>query len=180
MSLTISTHVYEVRRRKDKRGVDLISDALRFGRLVQWAECRRECGWVPLSTAAGAHDAAIRVYDDAGNAIETHEHKARFQRGLKVTRRVRIPVTQTHSAFQRFARRRCAIHVREILKYLIKPRAFEDQTHGFLQTSQCEFATVGFNILLRSNKCRQSRAVDVSHAGKIDHQLSWFFRDHCI
>ena len=26
-------HVYEVRQRKDKRGVDLISDALPFGRL---------------------------------------------------------------------------------------------------------------------------------------------------
>lgn len=28
-----SQHVYEVRPRKDKRGVDLISDALPFGRL---------------------------------------------------------------------------------------------------------------------------------------------------
>jgi hypothetical protein len=27
------THIYEVRPRKDKRGVDLISDALPFGRL---------------------------------------------------------------------------------------------------------------------------------------------------
>jgi hypothetical protein len=27
------THVYEIRPRKDKRGVDLISDALPFGRL---------------------------------------------------------------------------------------------------------------------------------------------------
>jgi len=27
-------HVYEVRPRKDKRGVDLISDALPFGRFV--------------------------------------------------------------------------------------------------------------------------------------------------
>jgi hypothetical protein len=31
------THVYEVRPRKDKRGVDLISDVLPFGRL--WAQC---------------------------------------------------------------------------------------------------------------------------------------------
>jgi hypothetical protein len=30
---TSSQHVYEVRPRKDKRGVDLISDALPFGRL---------------------------------------------------------------------------------------------------------------------------------------------------
>ena len=29
-------HVYEVRPRKDKRGVDLISDALPFGRLFLW------------------------------------------------------------------------------------------------------------------------------------------------
>jgi hypothetical protein len=31
--MTSSHHVYEVRPRKDKRGVDLISDALPFGRL---------------------------------------------------------------------------------------------------------------------------------------------------
>jgi hypothetical protein len=30
MSSTISAHVYEVRLRQDKRGVDLISDALPF------------------------------------------------------------------------------------------------------------------------------------------------------
>jgi hypothetical protein len=30
---TSSQHLYEVRPRKDKRGVDLISDALPFGRL---------------------------------------------------------------------------------------------------------------------------------------------------
>jgi hypothetical protein len=29
--MTTSQHVYEIRRRKDKRGVDLISDALPFG-----------------------------------------------------------------------------------------------------------------------------------------------------
>jgi hypothetical protein len=33
MSSTISTHVYEVRPCKDHRGVDLISEALPFGRL---------------------------------------------------------------------------------------------------------------------------------------------------
>jgi hypothetical protein len=26
-----------------------------------------------------SHDAVIRVYDDAGNVIETHEHKGEFQ-----------------------------------------------------------------------------------------------------
>jgi hypothetical protein len=33
MAMTSSKHVYEVRPREDKRGVDLISDALPFGRL---------------------------------------------------------------------------------------------------------------------------------------------------
>jgi hypothetical protein len=31
--MTSAVHAYEVRPRKDKRGVDLISDALPFGRL---------------------------------------------------------------------------------------------------------------------------------------------------
>ena len=73
--MTRSQHVYEVRPRKDKRGFDLISDALPFGRL-----------WYgepdAISNAIGyakffsrSHDAVIRVYDEAGNVIETHEHK---------------------------------------------------------------------------------------------------------
>jgi hypothetical protein len=33
MSLTISVHIYEVRPSRDKRGVDLISDALPCGGL---------------------------------------------------------------------------------------------------------------------------------------------------
>jgi hypothetical protein len=33
---------------------------------------------VPLS-AGRSHDAVIRVYDDAGNVIETHEHKGDFK-----------------------------------------------------------------------------------------------------
>jgi hypothetical protein len=28
-----------------------------------------------------SHDAVIRVYDDAGNVIETHEHKGDFREG---------------------------------------------------------------------------------------------------
>ena len=35
--LLMSIDLYEVRPRRDKRGVDLISDALPFGRL--WAQC---------------------------------------------------------------------------------------------------------------------------------------------
>ena len=63
-------HVYDIRPRKDKRGVDLISDVLPFGRLwydtpdhaIGYAEHRSR-----------SHNAVIRVYDDAGNVIETYE-----------------------------------------------------------------------------------------------------------
>ena len=71
-------HVYEVRPRQDHRGVDLISDALPFGSL--WYE-----GPKAVSNAIGypmhssrSHDAVIRVYDEAGNVIETHEHAGEF------------------------------------------------------------------------------------------------------
>jgi hypothetical protein len=72
-------HVYEIRPRKDKRGIDLISDALPFGRL-----------WYGEPNAIGnaigyakfysrSHDAVIRVFDEAGNVIETQEHDGDFR-----------------------------------------------------------------------------------------------------
>jgi hypothetical protein len=73
-------HIYEVRPRKDRRGFDLISDALPFGRL--WYDGPNA---VTNATGYAMHDsrsadAVIRVYDDAGNVIETHEHKGDFQK----------------------------------------------------------------------------------------------------
>jgi hypothetical protein len=113
-------HVYEVRPRKDKCGVDLIPDAPAFGRL--WygepdasQQCNRvreasqpskKSGQPPDGTAhthetairmlisnkpdkkkstlaatfsGRSHDAVIRVYDAAGNVIETHEHAGEFR-----------------------------------------------------------------------------------------------------
>jgi len=62
----MATHVYEVRPRKDCRGFDLMSDVLPFARL--WYGERNA-----VSNAIGyaidysrSHDAAIRVYDAAG------------------------------------------------------------------------------------------------------------------
>ena len=76
MQLTI--HVYEVRPRKDKRGVDLISDALPFGRLW-YGEPNAISNAIGYAThCSRSHDAVVRVYDDAGNVIETHEHKGDF------------------------------------------------------------------------------------------------------
>jgi hypothetical protein len=69
-------HAYEVRPRSDKRGVDLISDTLPFGRL--WYDTPDHAiGYAMHSSRS--HDAVIRVYDDAGNAIETLEHKGDFK-----------------------------------------------------------------------------------------------------
>jgi hypothetical protein len=72
-------HVYEVRPRKDRRGFDLMSDVLPFGRL--WYG-----GPNAVSAAIGyamhysrSHDAVIRVYDEAGDVIETHERKGDFK-----------------------------------------------------------------------------------------------------
>ena len=77
--LFMSVEAYEVSQRSDKRGVDLISDALPFGRL--WYD-----GPNAASNAIGyasqysrAHDAVIRVYDEVGNVIERHEHAGDFK-----------------------------------------------------------------------------------------------------
>jgi len=74
-----STSAYEVRPRKDHRGVDLVSDVLPFGR--QWyTEIPHAIGYAEHYSRS--HDAVIRVYDDAGNVIETHEHKDKFKEAL--------------------------------------------------------------------------------------------------
>ena len=69
-------NTYEVRPRKDKRGVDLISDVLPFGQLwytkpddaIDYAKHRSR-----------SHEAVIRVYDESGIVIQTHEHKGDFK-----------------------------------------------------------------------------------------------------
>ena len=75
--MRVHKHVYEVRPRSDKRGVDLISDALPFGRL--WYDTPDNAiGYAMHSSRS--HDAVIRIYDDAGNVIETHEHNGDFKK----------------------------------------------------------------------------------------------------
>jgi hypothetical protein len=69
-------HVYEVRPRKAKRGVDLISDALPFGRL--WY-AKPDDAVSYAGVFSRSHDAVLRVYDPAGNVIETHEHAGEFK-----------------------------------------------------------------------------------------------------
>jgi hypothetical protein len=79
VAMTSARRLYEVRPRKDHRGFDLISDSLPFGRL--WYD-----GPNAVSNAIGyashysrSHGAVIRVYDEADNMIETHEHAGAFK-----------------------------------------------------------------------------------------------------
>jgi hypothetical protein len=71
-------HLYEVRPRTDHRGVDLISDALPFDWLWYGEPnaVSKAIGYASQYTRS--HDAVIRVYDEARNVIETHQHKADF------------------------------------------------------------------------------------------------------
>jgi hypothetical protein len=73
--MTTSQHAYEVRPRKDHRGTDLISDMLPFGRL--WYGEPNAIGYAEHDSRS--NDAVIRVYDEAGKVIETHEHKGDFK-----------------------------------------------------------------------------------------------------
>jgi len=69
-------HVYEVRPRKDGHGFYLISERLPFGRLwyhkaadaVDDAKCYSR-----------SHGAIIRVFDESGAVIETHEYAGAFK-----------------------------------------------------------------------------------------------------
>ena len=72
-------HFYEVRPRQDRRGADLISDALPFGRLwyIEPNAVSNAIGYAKFFSRSD--DAVIRVYDKAGNVIETHEHKGDFR-----------------------------------------------------------------------------------------------------
>ena len=65
--------------RKDKHGIDLISDVLPYSPL--WY-----AGPTAISNAISfakfysrSHHALILVYDEAGNLIETHEHNGDFE-----------------------------------------------------------------------------------------------------
>jgi hypothetical protein len=72
-------HVYEIRPRKDRCGVNLISDVLPFGRLWYGEPnaIANAIGYAKFYIRS--HDAVIRVYDAAGNMIDAHEHAGEFK-----------------------------------------------------------------------------------------------------
>jgi hypothetical protein len=79
MTSTPPTDVYEIRPRRDKQGVDLISAALPFGRLW-YGEPDAIANAIDYAKSLScSHNAVIRVYDEAGNVVETHERTGQFK-----------------------------------------------------------------------------------------------------
>jgi len=72
-------HIYEIRPRSDKRGVNLISDVLPSGQMWYYGPnaAANAIGYAKFYSRAD--DAVIRVYDEAGNVIEAHQHKGDFK-----------------------------------------------------------------------------------------------------
>ena len=73
------TDVYEIRPRPDKQGVDLISDALPFGRLWYGEPDAIANAIDYAKSLSRSHDAVIRIFDDAGNVMATHKHAGDFR-----------------------------------------------------------------------------------------------------
>ena len=72
-------HAYEIRPRIDRPGVALISDVLPFGRLW-YAEPNSVSNAIAYALHySRSHPVVIRVYDVAGNVIQTHEHTGDFK-----------------------------------------------------------------------------------------------------
>jgi hypothetical protein len=72
-------HTYEVRPRKDHRGVNLLSDALPFGRLWYGEPDAIASAIGYAKFFSRSHNAVIRVFDQSGTVIETHEHAGDFK-----------------------------------------------------------------------------------------------------
>jgi hypothetical protein len=76
---TIRTNVYEIRPRADKHGVDLVGDALPYSPMWYRGPKAITDAIDHAKFRSPSRRAVIRVYDDAGNVIETQEHKGDFK-----------------------------------------------------------------------------------------------------
>jgi hypothetical protein len=66
-------------RNSQNRGIALSSDALPFGRLW-YAEPNAVSNAIDYAKfRSRSHDGVIRLYDEVGNVIETHEHAGEFK-----------------------------------------------------------------------------------------------------
>jgi hypothetical protein len=62
-----------------RRDVDLISDVLPFGRVWYNRANAVENAIGCAEFCSRAHETVIRVYDEAGNVVESHEHAGEFK-----------------------------------------------------------------------------------------------------
>ena len=76
---TTVAHVYEIRPRADRYSVDLISDALSYSPLWYRGPNAVSDALDHAKSRSRTHGAVIRVYDERGNVIETHEHAGDFE-----------------------------------------------------------------------------------------------------
>jgi hypothetical protein len=76
---TSAIHIYEIRPRADKHGFDLSSDALSYSPLWYRGPNAIRDAIGNAKHRSRSHDAVIRIYDEAGNVIETQEHAGDVQ-----------------------------------------------------------------------------------------------------
>jgi hypothetical protein len=73
--------VYEIRPRKNGDGFDLISDRLRRGPIWYAGPdaVRNAVAYAKYRSRSRSHRAIIRVFDESGTTIETHESAGDFK-----------------------------------------------------------------------------------------------------
>jgi hypothetical protein len=86
MTSTISAHVYEIPPRKDRRGVDLVSDVLPFGALWYGEPSAISNAVNYAKFYSRSHEAVIRVYDGCWQRDRNARARRRVQRVVSLTR----------------------------------------------------------------------------------------------
>ena len=70
-------HVYEIRPSKHHRTFDLISNVLPLGRTGGFLDAAAAVN--QTKSCSGSHPFVIRIYDEAGDVLEAHEHDGDFR-----------------------------------------------------------------------------------------------------
>ena len=81
MSATPAQDVYEIRPREERDGFDLIGDRLQDSPIWYAGPdaVRRAVAYAKYRSRSRSHRAIIRVFYEADNMIETHEHAGDFK-----------------------------------------------------------------------------------------------------
>jgi hypothetical protein len=81
VSPTPAQDVYEIRPREERDGFDLIVDRLQDGPIWYAGPdaVRRAVAYAKYRSRSRSHRAIIRVFYEAGNVVETHEHAGEFK-----------------------------------------------------------------------------------------------------